>query len=253
MTERGILFSAPMVHAIQAGRKSQTRRVAKPRGRNSLLADQGTPDAWTDGYILDPGNAEWLARDAPAAAGDFLYVREEWRVGAKNDETRAGALEPRTMTVMFGAGGSIANTDHGWGEDPSWPPQGQLPDWAGRRRPGMHMPRWASRMALECVGVRLERLNDCTEADALAEGIIETVVEELPGTMVPHFTFLPGGDEFTSALAAYRGLWGWINGPDAWAANPLVWQICFERRDADERGGHNGPEVRPPDGGGREP
>ena len=76
--ERPILFSGPMVRALLDGRKTQTRRVVKPRRHASLFAleDDGSP-VWSDSYIMDPGNAEWRMRDNPyGKPGDRLWVRE---------------------------------------------------------------------------------------------------------------------------------------------------------------------------------
>ena len=72
MKERPILFKASMVNAILEGRKTQTRRIAKPRIKFSLL-----DGAWTDEYILDPGNKDWLMKDFPFGnIGDRLWVKE---------------------------------------------------------------------------------------------------------------------------------------------------------------------------------
>ena len=89
-------------------------------------------------------------------------------------------------------------------------------------RPSIHMPRWASRITLEVTGVRVERLQDISEADAYAEGIeqtdfIEEAEHQEPATGAP-----PG-------RYAYRALWESINGPDSWTANPWVWAVEFKR------------------------
>ncbi len=74
MPDRPILFSAPMIRALLAGTKTQTRRVIKPRGHAPSLFD-GT---WSDSYVLAPGNQSWRDRDVPVKPGDRLWVRETW-------------------------------------------------------------------------------------------------------------------------------------------------------------------------------
>jgi hypothetical protein len=76
-----------------------------------------------------------------------------------------------------------------------------------RWRPSIFMPRWASRILLEITAVRIERLQDISNADALAEGV------ELRGEMRP--------------WAIYRELWESINGRGSWEVNPWVWVIEF--------------------------
>jgi hypothetical protein len=77
----------------------------------------------------------------------------------------------------------------------------------------IHMPRWASRITLEITEVRVQRLQDISDEDALAEGIYPTMT----------------GLYLTSAVAAYETLWESINGSDSWADNPWVWALTFKR------------------------
>ena len=100
-------------------------------------------------------------------------------------------------------------------------------------RPSIHMPRWASRITLEVTGVRVERLQDISEADARAEGA--QVVPFYPDDGFPlsdGWTHV--GDDgkcvlYTSARDSFRALWESINGADSWASNPWVWVVSFKR------------------------
>lgn len=211
MTERPIPFSAPMVRAILAGTKTQTRRVVKadpPPGAERVIrpfADERLQWAATDPHDMEQG--QLVLGDAPRCPygqpGDRLWVREAWKAHTTFDH-----LPPRDIPeshVWYMA-------DDGYKAE-------------SRYRQGMFMPRWASRITLEVTGVRVERLQDISEADALAEGV----------------TPLPGGDMWTAGGVydgplhaarpqwAYRRLWEQINGPESWAANPWVWVVEFKR------------------------
>lgn len=149
MTDRPILFSAPMVRALLAGQKTQTRRLLKPKKDvMSCLLSNG----WTDDYILDPGNREWLERYYPWRIGDSLYVREAW-----SPAHITTGMKPRDL--MPGS--------------PIWHwADGRIPDggdWT-KPKPGIHMPRWASRITLTVTDVRVQRLQAMSNEDAEAEG-----------------------------------------------------------------------------------
>ena len=136
--------------------------------------------------------------------GDRLLGREGWRTVAEAD-----ALPPRELTPAHRV----------WYEADGLDQAG-----AGRYRPGMFMPRWASRISLVVVQVRVERLQDISEADAIAEGI-----ERYPNNPGRFLSKHRPGLNYPSARAAYADLWDSINGPGSWATHPLVWAITFER------------------------
>lgn len=214
MKERPILFSAPMVRALLAGRKTVTRRVVK-------WPEWADDDATRELLVPHPHKV-WLTTvdadawlPAYAEVGDRLWVRETWR------PERWGSVE----RITYAADGGVAYCD-------------DVPDtW---RRPKaaatgnvspLFMPRWASRLTLEVTGVRVERLQAITEEDAVAEG-----VERAPGRDVP--AAMGGGVETwrdyrdddawcTSACASFASLWQSLNGAGSWAANPWVWRVAF--------------------------
>lgn len=196
MRERPILFSAPMVRAILDGSKTQTRRVVK-----------GTA-GWD---FFEGTGVEMPIESCPyGVAGDRLWVREAWRPIERSDgmdgiEFRAdGAFE------------AIANTP---AAADAWCDVYHRPGRKDRWRPGIHMPRWASRIDLEITEVRVERLQSITEDDARAEGVVAT--------------YNPEGDCWTDGKhrTAFEYAWNEINGwmPNAWAQNPWVWVVGFRR------------------------
>lgn len=218
MADLPISFSAPMVRALLAGTKTQTRRLApEPSfpadGCNN--ASMGGRNNWFDYWASDrPGTHRFKTK---YAVGDRLYVREHWRVSQKWDETAPRDLPRQTMTVFCEAGGSIANQKSGkWEPDNDYPTS--RPDWVGRFRQAMHMPKWASRITLVVTDVRVERLQDISEDDAAAEG-----------WPAPEDRAKAGIAEIKDAypIGWYAWLWDSINGPGAWAANPWVVAYSF--------------------------
>jgi hypothetical protein len=189
MTERPILFSAPMVRAILAGTKTQTRRVVKPAHK-----------AWIEMPVTHQ-LGEWDKRPLPyGKPGDRLWVRETWQAVSGNDRARHIMTHPRP--------------DRGWLEYAATP---RADEPAYKWRPSIHMPRWASRITLEVTGVRVERLQDISEADAMAEGVHYSLLEKIQA----------GQDRW--ARHAYKKLWETINGSDSWDLNPWVWVVEFKR------------------------
>jgi hypothetical protein len=191
MKERPILFSAPMVRAILAGTKTQTRRVAK-------LTHAG--------HVKEPGgHRRWHTADFDARLacpygqpGDRLWVRETW-VHVDDTDDKLDGMGSQT----YWRASSFAPD-----MDTEWLHQHKL-KW----RPSIHMPRWASRITLEITGVRLERLQGISEADAIAEGVTNSL-------------HLSGG---RFARDNFAHLWWTINGDGSWEVNPLVWVVEFNR------------------------
>ncbi len=201
MTERPILFSAPMVRAILDGSKTQTRRVFQPQPK---VLKNGT---WYTPYLSEPakwcylhgGHQIWWAKCPYAAREDHLWVREAWS-GPHSQRD----LKPREMAGPFWYWAD-GNPDGG--------------DWT-KPKPSIHMPRHASRITLEVTEVRVERLQSISEADAQAEGAIRMVMDD-------EMKFYDS--ETGTFKCGFAGIWAHINGADSWEANPWVWAISFRR------------------------
>ena len=198
MTERPILFSAPMVRALLAGTKTQTRRVVKPR-KDPDFGCQMAP-----GEIAGDENLERLS--PYGKPGDRLWVRETWMPDPPIDDSWAstqwaGCRDGKIADVpeRF-RHPRFCNYAADWLHGPvSW-------------TPSIHMPRWASRILLEITSVRVERLQDITRGDAMAEGCP-----------------FPNMANATSPRDWYAALWEEINGGGSWDANPWVWVLEFKK------------------------
>ena len=211
MKERPILFSAPMVRALLEGRKTQTRRVLKPQPVPCL--SWSAPPAGT--YPSDRG---WSR--IPAQPGDRLWVREAFYL---TDDGEAGcAVHAADEDAVKEHFRSIRETQA----------KHILSDgWAGphlRLRSSIHMPRWASRITLIVEAVKVERLQDISEADAIAEGVLPHV----RGGWHWHKHNPADCDDwhqfgFQTATFAFCDLWRRVNGDGAWEANPWVAAITF--------------------------
>lgn len=215
MRERPILFSGPMVRAILAGNKLQTRRPVKGWALEWLQ-----PGMFEPGFVAHPGNAA-----CPYGyAGDRLWVRESTHRRPMLNLLTGEPLAAQYDGGAYTADGADVLTQDGF--DLAW--------WYSRKScPSIHMPRWACRLVLEITGVRVERLNDISEEDAIAEGIPEESEPcERCGSCgwlciggEPQECDAPGcGD---GAVDEYRALWEQINGPGTWKANPWVWVVEF--------------------------
>lgn len=161
MKTRPILFSGPMVRAILEGRKTQTRRVVKPQPAH--CAD------------LPMGKDLTFASACPyGQPGDRLWVRETWAVGTLFDYVRPSLL-PKPDCESKLAVDYAANPRRIWHSEDQ-----------GRWRPSIHMPRWASRITLEITSVRVERLQDISHKDAIAEGLEFCTLDQTIG--YKHYT-----------------------------------------------------------------
>lgn len=205
MKTTGMLFNAPMVRALLAGTKMQTRRVMKPQpvriGTTTILEYRGglyQPEQL-------PANSNLFNHCPYGRPGDQIWVRET--LGHDADKGHYYAATGMNVGPLL---------DY---ELESTPSVG-IP---ARTIPSIHMRRWASRILLEIVSVRVERLNDCSDDDARAEGVkaepcdhARLSCEEI-GCCGP------------TARGMYAALWDQINSAASWAANPWVWVIEFKR------------------------
>lgn len=213
MKERPILFSSAMVRAILLGSKTQTRRVVKPQ---PVYRDvQGLFASWVfkGGLLYPNAKTDVLAMCPYGQPGDRLWVREAHSIGPGPN----AVLEPvesggvlRWPHITYAADGAVERKDERW--------KGIF----GKSRPSIHMHRWASRITLEVTGVRVERLQDLSEADARYEGI-----QQCEGGSMDYLAndYAQG----YSSVASFRSLWESLNGASSWDANPWVWVVEFKR------------------------
>ena len=207
MKERPILFSAPMVRAILNGIKTQTRRVVKLKPWHQIEErDDGAPWPWM--YDGERDADHWLPCPY-GQPGDRLWVRESFCPIYPQDPHYNGG---RPIEYDY-----RATYKHG----------DRLGDLIGAKKkwkPSIHMPRRASRITLEVTSVRVERLQDISEADAVAEGARPT--------LAPLDTVRLGAAG--TAKEGFRQIWESINGPDSWEANPWVWVVEFKRAEGEK-------------------
>jgi hypothetical protein len=200
--EHPILFSSEMVNAILAGRKTMTRRIIKPQ---PIIDNDG-------GWVFDGKHQEqydihnWMNRFIDDFSrwmpGDRLWVRESFM--------------RLTTGCAYKADGLINEKFAKW-------------------KPSIHMPKAFSRIRLEVRNIRVERLQNISEADAIAEGIMSNVCDV---TGVHYKNYMKDAREYghpyhdfpwaLDAVDSYSTLWDKINGEFSWYVNPFVWVIEFK-------------------------
>lgn len=216
MTEKPILFSSEMIKAIQDGRKTQTRRVMKPQPvydpklSDNVLTIGGNGGGW----VWEPGGqnqTQWffwddwsgfdlqIYLDGPYNT-DRLWVRETWQAVSPDENFRP--LDECNIIYR-------ATDEHPglFNEDKPEEP------WYGWR-PSIFMPRWASRITLKVLSVRVERLQDITPEDCYAEGAINPIIKSPIDPISEFYTLW-------DSINAKRGF--------SWASNPWVWVVEFEK------------------------
>ncbi|HRW55817.1 MAG TPA: hypothetical protein P5081_23340 [Phycisphaerae bacterium] len=231
---RPILFSTPMVRAILDGQKTQTRRVVKPQP--SFIAGDGDPNdsgAWEDGtpMLLGEDLIAKPIRCPYGRPGDVLWVREKW---AETVAESGGCA-----VIAYAAGGSrcvLASHD---GEGDPIGTDGEcanpwIPDDI-RWKPSIHMPFWACRLFLRVKDVRVQRVQETSAKDIIAEGAVLRSFHSDAFEMVGANPQCPVSAFDGKVYPDLRSLWamGWdsINAKRGfgWKANPLVWPVTFER------------------------
>ena len=271
MTERPILFSTPMIQSLQRSvdPKWQTRRL------NGLDDVNEVPDIWE---LVDVGPLGYMTKKS---------ARGKYGATFQTREIVKGVLHICPQVCPYGAVG-----DRLWGRESHYFDNLReamgIDDWfmdctyiaggpkryiyecdapietsfkalaTGKRRPGIHMHRWASRILLEITEIRVERLRDISVADAIAEGIaplFDLTDHELPPDILekykngpmPWRNYLWHGlvgrgitqkqadawtyqySSYDGPIGSYASLWESINGPGSWALNPWVWAVSFRR------------------------
>ncbi len=198
--ERPILFSSPMVRAILKGHKTQTRRVIRKQPIVALYTGR-VPQFCSTGYPLDSRgySPAQLALFCPyGRPGDRLWVRETFRLFAAEEE--CACYDSCSCQRYDGKPVYYADT---LDDESTW-------------KPSIFMPRWASRITLEITDVRVERLREISEADAIAEGVTASIV----GADLDHLRYRAGFQTGWNHLNAKRGY--------SWESNPFVWVVSFQ-------------------------
>lgn len=215
---RPILFSGEMARAIMTGHKTQTRRVIdRVHGLGPVTCLQGSETTGYDWCLRgrrDMWNEfrhdEFLKLCPYGVPGDLLWGREQVSFSVGDLMTdRPYTKIPKDAVLADGT-----HVTCWYAADNNRPTWAKTP-W----HPSIHMPRWASRILLKIMDVRVERLCDITEADAYAEGV--TVTEDHRSS--PDFDFR------NDARTAFRHLWEGVYGSGSTLINPWVWVIEFKR------------------------
>ena len=216
MKERPILFSAPMVRAIQADQKTQTRRAFNDRTTKLMraAASIGEVSWFMDEGYLQENDLPYIQQFSPyGQPGDRLWVREAWM------DLEGTGVEPTTGSRSRYA--YRADTPAGsYGDE-------TRKEYGLKWRPSIFMPRSACRILLEVVSVRVELLNDISESDCWAEGIEEVMHLFDDGSQAVMAKRL--GACLEDAKPLYAQLWESINGANSWDKNPWVWVVEFKR------------------------
>ena len=209
MKERPILFSGEMVRAVLDGRKWQTRRVVKPQPHEVVDAD-AILAGFLDKVPIDVG-WEYVSRNCPyGRPGDVLWCKETWATRPDLDHLKPRDI-PEGSKIYRVADGELglANCD--------------------RLRPSIFMRRWMSRITLEVTDVRVERVQDISVADAIAEGIDPVPCDH--AAMMPGYgcTDCMGTGVAEDPRVEFMHLWGSINAKRGypWESNPWVWAVSF--------------------------
>ena len=231
MKESPLLFIAPMVRATLADNKTITRREIIRLGGFGKITQFGRSD--TPGYDWhfrdsamrwnDLTHAQLMKACPYGQPGDRLWVRETWqawhRTSYEYDEWEPISVKEATAAMK--------DQNCVFGPTCDSIQYRATSKSVGPWTPSIHMPRWACRILLEVTGVRVERLQDISEADCWAEGIEEVdgflddmKIIELAKRM---------GRCIDDAAPTFAALWESIGGDGSWDANPWVWVIEFKR------------------------
>lgn len=211
--ERPILFSTPMVKAILDGRKTETRRIIKPQPIWNVEEDGNIYQGNHKGYIKVDGHPNWrelfVSEFCTHEVGDILWVKETFR---EYYEPNGNPNEP---LIAYKADDNAS------------------PD---KWRPSLFMPKYIARIWNLIKSVHIEKLQDITEAGALAEGIpfyksstgddlyYKDYMADSKGYGHPEYDY----PTVSTAVESFKTLWQSINGIESWEVNPWVWVIKYK-------------------------
>lgn len=219
MSERPILFTPENAQAIAEGRKTMTRRIIKPQPTAQFMPHVGlySPtrvDRDGDAFPAPETYGAWDENEEYPCPygrpGTRLWVRHTVWMRQPVDDWQPHCWNPVTKTLIW--------------KDSDETALEQIEERQWKKIPGIHMPRWAGSTVLELTGVRVERLQEISEEDAVAEG----VEWRDNGLGISQWTH-DGRTWFDYAVDCYRHLYESINGPDSWARNDWVWVLEFRR------------------------
>lgn len=229
MKERPILFTPENVRKVDVGDKDQTRRVLKwPLQSKSdgvkrrIFLEKDVEEVRK--YIADRQRDPLRILCPYGQVGDCLWVKEGWGIGG------ARLVDP---TINYRAGGQLPLIGHSspdtWSLHCNRHEVNDADLLAVKEgwHSGLFMPKWAARLWLEIIAVRIQQVQEISEEDAMAEGIIK-----LPAS--GRFVVVKGaqyfGNAHSTARAAFQALWDSINGKKhPWDSNPWVWCLTFRR------------------------
>lgn len=223
--ERGILFSAPMILALLAGAKTETRRLMKPQPIISPGAAWDSIEQWDEWEwpVIRNGvdGQSWedaLFHCPYGQVGDRLYVRETLKRGVAIGELGPNGLPTIGYSIQHAA--TLTPVPYAPGAKAGWCGRA-LWQWKRKTIPAIHMPRWASRLTLELTDVGMEPVQKITEEAVRREGLPECLDCDAEGerhrTEGPHYR-----------IEDYQELWDKLNGKRAdWKSNPWVWVLTF--------------------------
>lgn len=226
MKTRPIIFNTQMVRSVMDGAKTQTRRILKFKtfgfgkdGAPASIYMDGSGKGWV-AWMTQNVSAEYTAKIYPGEVGfkcpmgeigSIIYVRETWAELINGHNERYFAYK---------ADGIPNKSDVG--------------DW--NWRPSIHMPKAAARIFLRITDIKVERLQDISEEDAVAEGVQQDVPVEKNFQIKKRYRHYsdPTIHHCEDAKSSFRSLWRSIYGTESWESNPWVWSISFTRVDKPE-------------------
>lgn len=211
-----IIFNAEMVRAILAGRKTQTQRVIKQVDDldefTQLQSDVDRTDAVFQDKLLEIAgvDASFRIKFPYDTVGKQLWIRETWATDKQFDSVKPSEIPKHLADIWYAA-------------------RGAKPEWAGRTRPSIFMPWVFSRITLKITDVRVQRVQDVSGEDCIAEGATSLAELNL-GLQRSNPTSFHEQNRLV-ARRKFARLWDAINAKRGygWEANPWVWVIEFKR------------------------